>query len=298
MNIFQLTCFLTVAETLNFARTAERLHVTQPAVTQQIHSLEKELNTVLFRRTTRSVKITPEGLSFLDDARQMVLLADRAKRRFEEPQSKRFQVFSLGCGSTSLLNTLTPALEELRIQFPNLHPRIQTMPGPHLYRQLEEGDLDAVADLRVSTEKKTPLHYREIRQVPLVCLVPHSHPLANRDTLTEADLRKEKLVLLDPTVPQPNALRPTGQMLEDRPLADMYFCQTAEAVLALVIAGYGVAVFPDLFPDGDLPFARVPLSGPKPVSLGIYYRSVQGNEPLKFLLRILRPTHQDTLSPS
>lgn len=95
MNIFQLTCFLTVAETLNFARTAERLHVTQPAVTQQIHSLEKELNTVLFRRTTRSVKITPEGLSFLDDARQMVLLADRAKRRFEEPQSKRFQVFSL-----------------------------------------------------------------------------------------------------------------------------------------------------------------------------------------------------------
>ena len=49
MNTFQLTCFLAVAETLSFARAAEQLHVTQPAVTQQIKSLEKELNVKLFR---------------------------------------------------------------------------------------------------------------------------------------------------------------------------------------------------------------------------------------------------------
>lgn len=48
MNTTQLLCFLTVAETLNFARAAEQLHVTQPAVTQQIHSLETELNLHLF----------------------------------------------------------------------------------------------------------------------------------------------------------------------------------------------------------------------------------------------------------
>ena len=58
MNTFQLSCFLQVAETLNFARAAEILHVTQPAVTQQIRSLEKELGVPLFHRTTRSVKLT------------------------------------------------------------------------------------------------------------------------------------------------------------------------------------------------------------------------------------------------
>ena len=80
MNTFQLSCFLAVAETLSFARAAEQLHVTQPAVTQQIHSLEKELDAVLFRRTTRSVKLTPEGAAFFSDARQIVALTERAPR--------------------------------------------------------------------------------------------------------------------------------------------------------------------------------------------------------------------------
>ncbi len=69
MNTFQLTCFLTVAETLSFVKAAKQLNVTQPAVTHQIHSLEEELNTQLFRRTTRTVELTPEGLVFLNDAK-------------------------------------------------------------------------------------------------------------------------------------------------------------------------------------------------------------------------------------
>ena len=72
MNTFQISCFLAVAEHLNFARAAEQLHVTQPAVTQQIHSLEKELGVSLFARTTRSVRLTQEGRLFLQDARQQV----------------------------------------------------------------------------------------------------------------------------------------------------------------------------------------------------------------------------------
>lgn len=80
MNTMQLICFLTVAETLNFARAAERLHVTQPAVTQQIHTLEAELSTQLFRRTTRTVELTREGLIFLGDAKAMVEIYGRAKK--------------------------------------------------------------------------------------------------------------------------------------------------------------------------------------------------------------------------
>ena len=66
MNTFQLQCFLAVAEYLSFAQAAQRLHVTHPAVSQQIQSLEKELNTRLFQRTTRSVKLTEEGKAFFE----------------------------------------------------------------------------------------------------------------------------------------------------------------------------------------------------------------------------------------
>ncbi len=58
-----------------------QLHVTQPAVTQQIQSLEKELNVKLFIRTTRTVRLTEEGKVFLNDARQLVAISNRAKKK-------------------------------------------------------------------------------------------------------------------------------------------------------------------------------------------------------------------------
>lgn len=288
MNTFQLSCFLTVADTLNFARAAEHLHVTQPAVTQQIHSLEKELNVTLFQRTTRSVKITPEGMSFLNDARHMVILAQRAKQRFQNPQGKQFQLFSLGYNNSALLPWFIPALKELRERFPNLHPRLQTGPGPYLHRILEDGDLDAVVDFQIPSTKKTALHYRELCRVSLVCLLPLDHPLSSRKILSAADLQQENLVLFDPAKPQPNSLRPSPQLLGERTPAELYFCETTESIISLVMSGYGAAVLPDLFPPGKLPFAQIPLKETGSMSLGIYYRTLQGNEPLKALLQLLK----------
>lgn len=88
MNTFQLTCFLTVAETLSFARAAELLHVTQPAVTHQIKVLEQELGVQLFFRSTRSVLLTTEGKLFLGDAKSIVAMEKLAKSRFERPQTE------------------------------------------------------------------------------------------------------------------------------------------------------------------------------------------------------------------
>ena len=63
MNTQQLECFIQVAENLNFARAARNLHITQPAVSRQIHALESELGARLFDRTTRTVSLTPIGNS-------------------------------------------------------------------------------------------------------------------------------------------------------------------------------------------------------------------------------------------
>lgn len=65
MNTTQLRCFLSVAEYLSFARAAEQLNMTQPAISHQISSLEKELDVQLFVRTTRSVTLTEEGSTLL-----------------------------------------------------------------------------------------------------------------------------------------------------------------------------------------------------------------------------------------
>ena len=72
MNTDQLKSFIQVAENLNFARAAEILNITQSAVSRQIHSLEDELGTRLLHRTTWTVTLTPAGISFLEDAKNVV----------------------------------------------------------------------------------------------------------------------------------------------------------------------------------------------------------------------------------
>lgn len=84
MTIFQAECFLAVAEHLNFAKAAEQMHISQPAITRQIQTLETELNVKLFYRSTRSVKLTAEGWLFLTDAQTIVSASKRAVRRFAQ----------------------------------------------------------------------------------------------------------------------------------------------------------------------------------------------------------------------
>ena len=90
MNLFQLECFLAVASHLNFARAAEQLHVTQPTVSHQIRSLEKELGVSLFTRVPpRSVALTGEGRIFLLDAKGIVAQSHTAIQRFAQRDQGR-----------------------------------------------------------------------------------------------------------------------------------------------------------------------------------------------------------------
>ena len=95
MNTTQLECFVTVAECLNFSKAAVSLKMTQPAVSHQIRSLEEELEVKLFRRTSKNVSLTQEGLLFLADAHLILKTALTARKRLED--HTHFIPFELGC---------------------------------------------------------------------------------------------------------------------------------------------------------------------------------------------------------
>lgn len=91
MNTFQLECFFCVASTLNFARAAEKLNVTQPAVKHQIRSLENELNVTLFNRSVRNVSLTPEGELLLPEVKDLLIHFNSLQNNLP----KLFRVLSL-----------------------------------------------------------------------------------------------------------------------------------------------------------------------------------------------------------
>lgn len=96
MNTMQLSCFVEVAAQLSFSKAAEALHVSQPTVSHQIKALEDELGCALLVRSTRSVRLTDDGLAFLEYANDILDLAARAECRLKHKQRPSSQQLRIG----------------------------------------------------------------------------------------------------------------------------------------------------------------------------------------------------------
>lgn len=284
MNTFQLVCFLTIAEHLNFTKAAELLNVTQPAVGQQIQSLEKELGVKLFTRTTRSVKLTKEGKSFLGDAAQIVNISERAKKRFASTSSKEIEHLSIGCTNFPYLCQIMETLENLKKIRPEIHPELQVIPFQHIYRMLEEGELDAVIGFQEPASAKVAAQYRELQKNPMKMICASTNVLAQREEVSMDELRGEPLVVFDPPRIFAGFAQVQTKLMENRDISDLHFCSSAESIAVLVASGYGISVLPEaLIPDNPR-LVKVPIQGVSPTSLGIYYKSIQDNPSLKAFL--------------
>ncbi|MCI9352567.1 MAG: LysR family transcriptional regulator [Lawsonibacter sp.] len=288
MNTFQLTCFLTVAETLSFAKAARLLNVTQPAVTHQIRSLEEELNARLFKRTTRSVEITQEGLIFLNDAKNVLNIITLAKKRFEEPVVDERQFFSIGCHSHNELRLLPEILRQMADSCPMLNPVFQVVPFQHLYQLLDEEAVDVIVSFQEKGQKKIDGIYRELAQVRMAGVLPAGHPLAEKELLGEDDIRTQRLLLLDPQR-CPDRLNVVQHSLAgERAVSDLLMCSSADACITLAKAGFGIAVQPDFPSLRDPALAYIPIKDVEPLSYGAYYKSVTGKPLLKAFLQLCK----------
>lgn len=282
MNTIQLECFIAVAEHLNFSRASEALRITQPAVSHQIQSLEEELNVKLFKRTSKSVSLTQEGIQFLPDAQLILKTALSAKERLG--QHEHFIPFELGCHNRMEINLLPPILKTLVSDFPLLRPVIQLVPFPSLLRLIENRQIHAAFGIK-EEQKKSSLYFREFCSAPVACICSPGHPLAQYETLTVRQLTGNIIGcsprhIADPIFSVQNTILTTLRP-EQR-----YFAENMESALTLVKAQIGYTLYPDVAPARESDLRYIPVTDIPGMPFGVYYRYDDDHPVLRRFLRL------------
>ena len=178
MNTQQLECFATLAKTLNYARTAEQLSMTQPAVSRQIKRLENELGVQLFQRTTRSVTLTQIGWQFLPDARQILEIYYRSKEWMESFHKSQRNVLRIGYADSHanwlISKILTPLLETQD----NILPELALDQTDANLHRLAVNQLDLVIGMKDAKFSDEAIDFVKLHDDGFICVVSKAHALA------------------------------------------------------------------------------------------------------------------------
>jgi DNA-binding transcriptional LysR family regulator len=178
MELRQLRYFVTVAEELHFGRAARRLHVVQPAVSQQVARLEREFGLRLLDRTPRTVRLTDAGERLLSEARSVLAAADQAKAvavQLATSQTRRLRIGT----SPGLAPVLERAIDALTTIAPDLRTELDGRLAREQVAAVRRGDLD-FAVVRAAVPGPG-LQVIELWRDPLHVALPADHPAANQE---------------------------------------------------------------------------------------------------------------------
>ena len=243
MELRHLRYFAAVAETCHFGQAAEQLHVAQPALSYAIRQLEDELGVTLFNRTTRQVSLTPAGDFLRAEAARILAGVSDAERGVRRIAAGRSGLLRVGLTGTAAFSHLPRIARILREELPGVVMEIQAdMLTPVQCDQLRSGALD-VGVLRPPAVGED-IALRRIDVESLVLAVPADHRLAAEPVVSLTDLRTEPFVAYASRDSAINdavwrACKRAG-FIPDR----QHSAPGTAVLLALVAAGFGVAVLP------------------------------------------------------
>jgi DNA-binding transcriptional LysR family regulator len=242
MKFRHLEYFVAAAEELNFTHAADRLNVSQPPFSKQIHDLEGELGVEFFVRQRKGITLTPAGKSFLIDARRILEDCEASIRKAQ--RISRGEVGELAIGYTSAMTHefLAKALEVWRLNSPGIIVDCVEMDSISQESALLEGRISVGILLPSDRPVLELLRVRLLIKYPASLALPKSHPHANKPDIPLSLLKEEPFIGLNRM--QPNygdwllkACRRAGFKPRIVKEAD-----GAASALAFVAAGFGVAL--------------------------------------------------------
>jgi DNA-binding transcriptional LysR family regulator len=282
VHVRDLRYFVAAAEELHFTRAAERLYVSQPALSKQIRALERQLGVELFRRDPRGVALTDAGTALLPHARRVLDDWAQGAAAVEAARAARRGTLVVGMSTSPGRGGLLPAI---RSRFTAAHPeaavRLRQVSWEDPTGGLADGEVD-VAFVWLPLPDAERYAWTVVAEEPRLVALPDTHPLAARSEVDFADLAAEPFLALPPSA---GVLRDFWLALDERagrpPRIGAEIAGTEETYEALV-AGLGVC----LVAEGNAPLITLggvttrPVRGLSPSRYALAWRRADAGRPL------------------
>jgi DNA-binding transcriptional LysR family regulator len=240
-----LRYFISVAENHGFGRAALALNISQSAISEQIADLESELGLALFDRQHRQIRLTIPGEQFLEDAKSVLALADRAVSNAYKSQHGEIGTLTIGFFVGGTGSFFPRIIREFRRRFRDVQVSLNEMPPAMQQRALIAGTIDIGFTRSLAAAEASLLRSEHLQTEPLYAVLPVTHRLAKRRSIAIRELADDSFVLND---------RKNSPVVFDKvitlcaqaeiPLRIGATATVSSGVITLVEAGEGVAVLP------------------------------------------------------
>ncbi|MEM8579880.1 MAG: LysR family transcriptional regulator [Pseudomonadota bacterium] len=250
MKIRQMEAMRAVVQAGTTKDAAPRILLTQSAVSKLINQLEDELSASLFHRQGGQMVLTPEGRMIYEDIERVLTIVDEMREKSRDTGAMRSGKLRIGTMPALGHGLLPHALNALRQKFPNASVVIEEQPRVRIEEQVLSGYYDiGLVTLPVQSDR---LVVTELGTVSAVCVVPHNHPLTDKEVIDVQDLADEDVISVDPKT----LLRHrTDALFGEARVRRKLNIQTQSTLLAcnLVRTGIGVAIVHPLIAHSYLP---------------------------------------------
>jgi DNA-binding transcriptional LysR family regulator len=269
-----LECFVALAEELHFHRAAERCHISQPAMSQQIRKLELELDVRLAHRTKRTVSLTRAGEVFAAEARKTLRQMDLAAELTLRTDRGEIGQLTVGVTAPALYVVFPEVVARFRRRLPGVGLVVRELATAEQERALLQGDID-VGLVHPPLEERA-LTTEEIGQAAFQLALPEDHPLTKRDAVGLAELAGQPVVIF-PRQIAPQLYDSVLLLCQEAGVSLKIAMEAhpAQSIIALVASGVGLGFIASQ--TQRLTRAGVvyrPISGPRPyLSIGVAYHA-------------------------
>ena len=283
MELRHLRYFVAVADERSFSRAAEKLGIAQPPLSQQIQSLEKELDVILFDRTKRPLQLTSAGQAFLEASRSTLANLEQSIQRTQRIHLEELNCLTIGFTSSIANSVLPNILRTFRQHYPEIKLILREENSAFQIERLRDHQTDVVFvyqnhDLTTAND----LTMMPLSQEMLVVVLPQNHPLAVQSQISLTDLANEEFIM-----PRTLVVSALPEQIAD-------LCKEAgfkpnvvqEATFMVTILGL-VA--------GEVGISILPSSVQNLQRQGVVYRPIQEKTPVNQLIAVWRDADTSTI---